>query len=107
MYQFKYHKPSPLEESINLFKEKEFPKYLSGGMTLIPSMKQLLSSPTDLIDIQDIKELKGIYESIFCENSTLQKRILDINTMNNPLIQKVLNFIKAEKDRAILNPHSN
>ena len=63
MYKFKYHKPKSLEESINLFEEKEFPKYLSGGMTLIPSMKQLLSSPTDLIDIQDIKELKGIYES--------------------------------------------
>ena len=58
MYKFKYHKPTSLEESINLFKEKEFPKYLSGGMTLIPSMKQLLSAPTDLIDIQDIKELR-------------------------------------------------
>ena len=33
MYKFKYHKPTSLEESINLFKEKEFPKYLSGGMT--------------------------------------------------------------------------
>ncbi len=63
MYKFKYHKPSSLEESINLFKKTEFPKYLSGGMTLIPSMKQLLSSPTDLIDIQNIKELKGIYKS--------------------------------------------
>ena len=46
-------------------------------------------------------------KSIFCQSSTLQKRILDINTMNNPLIQKVLDFIKAEKDRAILNPYSN
>ena len=54
-----------------------------------------------------INELKGVYESIFCQSSTLQKRILDINTMNNPLIQKVLDFIKAEKDRAILNPYSN
>ena len=54
-----------------------------------------------------IKELKGVYETIFCQNKTLQKRILDINTMNNPLIQKVLDFIKAEKDRAILNPYNN
>ena len=54
-----------------------------------------------------IKELNGVYKSIFCQSSTLQKRILDINTMNNPLIQKVLDFIKAEKDRAILNPYSN
>ena len=66
MYKFRYHKPSSLEESINLFKEAEFPKYLSGGMTLIPSMKQLLSSPTDIIDLQNINELKGIYKS---ENS--------------------------------------
>ena len=63
MYKFKYHKPTSLKECINLFKEKEFPKYLSGGMTLIPSMKQLLSSPTDLIDIQNINELRGIYKS--------------------------------------------
>ena len=66
MYKFKYHKPSSLEESINLFKEAEFPKYLSGGMSLIPSMKQLISSPTDLIDIQNINELKGIYMSENC-----------------------------------------
>ena len=54
-----------------------------------------------------IIELKGVYETIFCKNNTLQKRILDINTMNNPYIQKVLDFIKAEKDRAILNPYNN
>ena len=66
MYKFRYHKPSSLEESINLFKEAEFPKYLSGGMTLIPSMKQLLSSPTDIIDLQNINELKGIYKSENC-----------------------------------------
>ena len=63
MYKFKYHKPTSLEESISLFKEKEFPKYLSGGMTLIPSMKQFLSAPSDLIDIQNIEELRGIYQS--------------------------------------------
>ena len=32
MYKFKYHKPTSVEESISLFKEKEFPKYLSGGI---------------------------------------------------------------------------
>ena len=54
-----------------------------------------------------IKELKEAYETIFCQNNTLQKRILDIDTMNNPLIKKVLDFIKAEKDRAILKPYNN
>ncbi len=60
MYKFEYHKPSSLVDSIKLFKELEFPKYLAGGMTLIPSMKQKLSSPSDLIDLQNIDELKGI-----------------------------------------------
>ena len=85
MYKFKYHKPTSLEESINLFKEKEFPKYLSGGMTLIPSMKQLLSSPTDLIDIQDIKELKGIYES---ENKIIIGALTTHNEVANSSIIK-------------------
>ena len=62
MYHFEYHKPSSLADSINLFKTLEFPRYLAGGMTLIPSMKQKLSSPTDLIDLQNIDELKGIYK---------------------------------------------
>ena len=83
MYKFKYHKPTSLEESINLFKEKEFPKYLSGGMTLIPSMKQLLSSPTDLIDIQNINELRGIYKS---EN----KIIIGALTTHNEVAQSSL-----------------
>ena len=63
MYKFKYHKSSSLEECINLFKETEFPKYLAGGMTLIPSMKHLLSSPTDLIDIQNIIIVYFIFSS--------------------------------------------
>ena len=63
MYQFEYHKPLSLTASIELFKKLEFPKYLAGGMTLLPSMKQKLSSPTDLIDLQNIDELKGIYKS--------------------------------------------
>ena len=86
MYKFKYHKPSSLEESVNLFKEKEFPKYLSGGMTLIPSMKQLLSSPTDLIDIQNIKELRGIYES---ENKIIIGALTTHNEVaHSPIIKK-------------------
>jgi carbon-monoxide dehydrogenase medium subunit len=85
MYKFKYHKPTSLKESIDLFKEKEFPKYLSGGMTLIPSMKQLLSSPTDLIDIQNIKELKGIYES---ENKIIIGALTTHNEVANSSIIK-------------------
>jgi CO/xanthine dehydrogenase FAD-binding subunit len=35
-------------------------KYLSGGMTLIATMKQRLASPSDLVDLRHIPDLKGI-----------------------------------------------
>ena len=60
MYNFNYHHPKTLQEAIDIHKSVEFPKYLAGGMTIIPSLKQKLSSPSDLIDLQHIKNLKGI-----------------------------------------------
>ena len=35
-------------------------KYLAGGHTLIPVMKQRLASPSDVIDLGKIKELIGV-----------------------------------------------
>ena len=59
-------------------------------MTLLPSMKQLLSSPTDLIDIQDIKELKGIYES---ENKIIVGALTTHNEVaNSSIIKKNINI---------------
>ena len=62
MYSFNYHKPTSTKNSIELFKKSEFPIYIAGGMTMIPSMKQKLSTPTDIIDLQQIDELKGIHK---------------------------------------------
>ncbi len=86
MYQFEYHKPSSLADSIELFKKLEFPKYLAGGMTLIPSMKQKLSSPTDLIDLQNIGELKGIYKST--DNTIIIGALSTHNEIANSLLIK-------------------
>ena len=85
MYKFQYHKPASIKESINIFKDSEFPKYLAGGMTLIPSMKQLLSSPTNLIDIQNINELKGIHKS---ENTIIVGALTTHNEVANSQIIK-------------------
>src|ERR671923_215407 len=35
-------------------------KIVAGGMTLIPTLKQRLAQPSDLIDLGGIAELKGI-----------------------------------------------
>ncbi len=60
MYRFKHHRPSTVEEAARIFAESEDPSYLGGGMTMIPTMKQRLASPTDLIDLARVDGISGI-----------------------------------------------
>jgi aerobic carbon-monoxide dehydrogenase medium subunit len=60
MYQTTYHRPSTVDEAAALFAKGTEAKYLAGGHTLIPVMKQRLASPSDVIDLASIKELVGI-----------------------------------------------
>jgi aerobic carbon-monoxide dehydrogenase medium subunit len=60
MYQFNYHKPQSIAEARSLYESAEDGLYLAGGHTLIPSMKQRLSAPSDVIDLSGITELSGV-----------------------------------------------
>jgi len=60
MYETIYHRPSSVDEAAALFAKGAEAKYLAGGHTLIPVMKQRLASPSDVIDLGRIKELIGI-----------------------------------------------
>ena len=60
MYQFAYHRPGSLAEAEKLFSAAEDPKFMSGGQTLIPTLKQRLASPSDIIDLGGLKDLAGI-----------------------------------------------
>lgn len=60
MYETNYHRASSVADAVKLLKKGEDAKVLSGGMTLIPTMKQRLASPSDLVDITRIKELSGV-----------------------------------------------
>ena len=62
MYQFNYKKVETIEEAVNELSANPESKILAGGMTLIPTMKQRLASPEQLIDIRNIKELNFIKE---------------------------------------------
>jgi carbon-monoxide dehydrogenase medium subunit len=63
MYETTYHRPSTVDEAAALFAKGAEAKYLAGGHTLIPVMKQRLASPSDVIDLAKIKELVGIEAS--------------------------------------------
>ena len=63
MYETTYHRPSSVDEAVALFAKGSDSKYLAGGHTLLPVMKQRLASPSDVIDLGKIKELVGIEAS--------------------------------------------
>jgi carbon-monoxide dehydrogenase medium subunit len=59
MYEFNYHKPGSLNDATSLLGNAEA-KLVAGGMTLIPTLKQRLAKPSDLVDLGAIGNLKGI-----------------------------------------------
>src|SRR5260370_7433182 len=60
MYDFAYHRPKTLAEATAALKGKPEARPMSGGMTLIPTLKQRLAKPTDVVDLSGVKELAGI-----------------------------------------------
>jgi carbon-monoxide dehydrogenase medium subunit len=60
MYETTYHRPSSVDDAAALFAKGSEAKYLAGGHTLLPVMKQRLASPSDVIDLGKIKDLIGV-----------------------------------------------
>ena len=60
MYDFTYQKPASLADAAKAISAAEDGKLMAGGMTLIPTLKQRLARPSDVIDLGKIAELAGI-----------------------------------------------
>jgi carbon-monoxide dehydrogenase medium subunit len=60
MYDVHYHRPASLEDALNLLAGADEPKILAGGQTLLPTMKQHLAAPSDLVDIRKIPGIRGV-----------------------------------------------
>lgn len=60
MYNFAYHRPSSVAEAASALSASPDSKLVAGGMTLVPTMKQRLAQPSDLIDLGAIGDLAGI-----------------------------------------------
>jgi carbon-monoxide dehydrogenase medium subunit len=63
MHNFSYHRPTTLAEARAIFAGAEDPLYLAGGPTIIPTLKQRLRQPSDVIDLARIAELRGFSAS--------------------------------------------
>ena len=60
MYQTNYHRASSVDDAVALFAKGTEAKFLAGGQTLLPVMKQRLASPSDVIDLSKLKEMIGV-----------------------------------------------
>ncbi len=60
MYAFTYHKAGSVAEAASLAAKHDDGKLLAGGMTLLPTMKQRLAQPSDIIDMGKLDDLRGI-----------------------------------------------
>ena len=60
MYDFIYHRATSIGDAQSIFKNSEDPVYLAGGMTVLPTMKQRLANPSDVIDLGKIDGLTGV-----------------------------------------------
>ncbi len=63
MYEFNYHRPSSIDEASKILGDNDEAKLLAGGMTLLPTMKMRLASPSDLVDLSKIEGLADISDS--------------------------------------------
>ncbi len=93
MYEFNYHRPKTLDEAAAIAKGAEDGKVLAGGMTIIPSMKLRLASPSDLVDLADVDGLKGI--TLGDGTVTIGAMTRHHDVQNSPDVQKAIPALAA------------
>ena len=59
MYNFEVARPTTVAEAVKALKDEDA-QPLGGGQTLIPTLKQRLASPSALVSLTAIPELKGV-----------------------------------------------
>ena len=60
MNRFGYYDPTSVQKAVGIAADKNESRYLAGGQSLLPAMRLRLNSPTDLIDLGMIPDLRGI-----------------------------------------------
>ena len=93
MYNFNYHRPSSVADAVALLAAHEDAKLLAGGQTYLPTLKQRLAQPTDLIDLGRIAELKGIKEEAGGVTIGAMTRHGDV--ASSPVVLRVLPALAA------------
>ena len=88
MYQTTYHRASSIDEAAALFAKGSEAKYLAGGQTLLPVMKQRLAAPSEVIDLARIKDLVGV--ELSGDTLTIKAATTYYDIMSNADVKKAV-----------------
>ncbi len=62
MHNFNYQRPGTIEDAVQALTNASDGTLMGGGMTLLPTLKQRLANPSDVIDLGGVSGLSGISE---------------------------------------------
>jgi carbon-monoxide dehydrogenase medium subunit len=93
MFEFNYVKAKSLTEAQALIAANPDAKLLSGGMTLIPTLKQRLAQPSHLVDIGGLAELRGI--EVKGGQLVIGAATQHFETATSPVVKKALPALAA------------
>jgi len=88
MHAFEYHRPSNTKDALALGAQKSEGRYLAGGQSLVQAMKLRLSSPSDLIDLAAISDLKAL--SGDAGSVTIGAMVRHADVAASPAVQKAI-----------------
>ncbi len=93
MHPFKYHRPSNVNDAVQLAAKGPDHKILAGGQSLVQAMKLRLASPSDLIDLSEVPDLAGI--KVSGSEVTIGAMTRHRAVANSPEVQKAIPALAA------------
>jgi carbon-monoxide dehydrogenase medium subunit len=60
MHNFAFHRPTSVADAAKAIGAASDGKFIAGGQTLLPTLRQRLAQPSDMVDLTAVSELKGI-----------------------------------------------
>jgi aerobic carbon-monoxide dehydrogenase medium subunit len=88
MYETNYHRASSIDDAVALFGKGKEAKFLAGGQTLLPVMKQRLAAPSDVIDVAKIKDMIGI--EVSGDTVTIKAATTHYDVAQDSAVQKAI-----------------
>lgn len=88
MHAFEYHRPASVSEAAQMMAQKPEASLLAGGQTLIPTLKQRLAAPSEVIDLRGIGDLRKIEKA--GSNIVVGAMATHAQVANNPDVRRAI-----------------